>query len=244
MACHSALYVVFNMPRSGSTWFTELAMGARTLGTPQEWFNVDFIEGDTSHLDCAPPKARKIAEINAYLQAICDEGTGAAGLQLSYYQALALRDLLSADLPVKAIHWFYLRRRDILEQAISFYKSIQTGLWHSYQLSDPGQRAPEFRFAPDECREQLHRLIRMEADFEDLMRLCDIRPNRMYYEDLLQDPLAALQAFGQVIGRPAPSRLPSTRLKVLRDDQTRDWKAALATAPGVQDLLARRSPLI
>lgn len=80
------LYCFLIMPRSGSTWLSEIMMRADELGTPNEWLNPQFImEENVSRLGCAPPKFRGTADINEYFTNIARESTGAAGIQLSYW---------------------------------------------------------------------------------------------------------------------------------------------------------------
>ena len=217
----SKLYVVFLTPRSGSTWLTSLAEGAG-LGVPHEWFNLDFIGMErpaaTGH---RPPRVRGTPDINAYVDAIVDEAPGVAGVELGILQALQLRELVEEPVPLDRITFFYLRRRDLLAQAVSYYRSITSGRWHSYE-GCRGERPVDYdRDGIRRCRDEL---VDKEYGFEMLFRSCGIEPHRLYYEDLAADPLQVLQAMARMLGRPPADRVPHTPFVPLRDERSEAWR--------------------
>jgi LPS sulfotransferase NodH len=236
------LYCFFIMPRSGSTWLGELMAGTKTLGMPNEWLNQRFIFRDNiSKLGFAPPKIRGTADINKYFSHIAEDGNGTAGVQLSYWQCMALRPLLKGALPVRNIHWFYLRRRDIVEQAISLYKSLSTGVWHSFEQSHPSPNPDKFDVT--KAVEDLTKLVVMEQRFETLMAECGIDPLRLFYEDIQTDPLAALKKIATNLNGPPPSSVPTATLRILRDHNSMAWKKELGADPRVLDILKKRPAL-
>lgn len=111
---------------------------------------------------------------------------------------------------------FWLRRHDRLRQAISLYRADRTGRWRSYQA---GQSDPPF---DREAIAEQHRLITEgEARWEAFFAT---RPHVvMWYEDVCQDPLAALRAVAGLLGVAEPESLPATVLGVQRDEVTEDW---------------------
>ncbi len=208
------------------------------MGKPQEWFNLDFVRGEAMHLDCKPPKLRGTRDINRYVSEIVEEGNGAAGVQLSYWQAQSLVELSGGWLPVGKIKWFYLRRKDILSQAISLYKSAATGYWHSYQGSS--NRLGNLSFDPERCTGRLAELIAAEIKFEEMFASCGISPCRLLYEDIQIDPLGSLQSFAAAIGRDVPKSLPGTELRLLRNSQTDSWRHELEASYRVAEILSAR----
>lgn len=234
----STLYVILILPRSGSTWFCEMIGATGGLGLPQEWFNAGFVQRDKLHLGCKPPKVRGISDINRYVEEIVDEGDGVAGVQLSYWNALSLTELTDGRIPIGKIKWFYLRRRDVLAQAISLFKSVESGYWHSYQPQQ--DKLDAVQFDQDKCIKMLEQIIEDEIRLEKMMSGCGINPVRLFYEDIQAHPLQSLRMFAQLIGQRPPNSLPETELKKLRRSNADSWKVGLETSPRVKSLLDNR----
>ncbi len=222
----SRLYVIFLTPRSGSSWLTELAMNTGVLGTPHEWFNDNWVYSDQTVLTCLPPRSRGIADINAYVDSIVDEGRGIAGLELSIFQALMLREMIAPSFdPRWLTASFYLRRHDIIAQAISLYRSVVSGVFHSFQSTLQDCKAfSTVEYNYDSLLQWLEFLIDNETRFEFLFRSCNVQPVELFYEDLQNDPLGSLQKIAWELGVPPPQSLPMVSLKVMRDQTSAAWR--------------------
>jgi trehalose 2-sulfotransferase len=229
-AGRSRLYVIFLTPRSGSTWLTELAMNTGALGVPHEWFNDTWIYTDEPALGCLPPRSRGIAEVNEYVDAIVDEGQGIAGLQLSVFQAAMLQEMIDCPFDLRWLKaCFYLRRRDLAAQAVSLYRSVVSGRFHSYQSTPQHIQAFEaVEYDHDSILKWLRFLIECEQRFSELFRSCRIRPISLFYEDLLADPLGMLRQIARGIDVMPPQSLPSTTLSIMRDGANALWREQLA----------------
>jgi trehalose 2-sulfotransferase len=226
LAKRSRLYAIFMTPRSGSTWLTELVMNAGGLGVPQEWFNEIWVHMKEPSIGCRPPRLRGVTEINEYVAEIVGEGQGIAGIELSLSQALNLGELIDQPFdPSWFAASFYLRRKNLIAQTISLYRSAVSGVFHSYQDS-PEERqvfnAVEFNYS--HLLHWLKFLIRCERRFEALFRVYNIRPIPLYYEDIVADPLRALRHIARGIGGPPVTKIPDTSLTVLRDRKSAEWQ--------------------
>lgn len=227
----SRIYVIFIVPRSGSSWLTELAMNSHTLGAPQEWFNEDWIYSNEPALGCLPPRMRGTSEINEYIESIIDDGNGVAGIELSLFQTLMLHELLDSPFDQSWIAAsFYLRRYDLAAQAVSLYRSATSGRFHSYQ-SKPHEihQFNSVEYHHDKLVETLYFLIDYEARFDRLFASCNIQPVPLYYEHLQSDPLRVLERLAASIGSPAPLVIPKTSLTPLRDATSAEWRRRLVS---------------
>lgn len=226
-ADRASLYVIFLTARSGSGWLTDLATNTGSLGCPHEWFNYDWVYTDRPALGFLPPRLRGVGDINAYVDQIVDEGHGVAGVELSIFQALMLYELIEqpVDLqPVKA--FFYLRRRDIVAQAISLYRSIASQLFHSYERTGESiRRFNEVPYSYEGIWEWLRSLIDDERRFRELFDSCGIAPTSFFYEDLLENPLAILRQISEALGVTPPDAIPKTSLEIMRDETSKKWQA-------------------
>ncbi len=93
-------------------------------------------------------------------------------------------DLLSARMG--RLGFVHLRRRDVVAQAVSWAKSLQTHFWHPGEAVAPGGRDPHY----DE--ELIGRLVatieRAEADWTTWFASHGIAPCEVTYEELAADP--------------------------------------------------------
>jgi trehalose 2-sulfotransferase len=225
-AADSTLYVIFIIPRSGSTWLTELMMNAGHLGVPQEWFNDGWIYSSETALGCRPPKLRRTFDINRYVEEIVAEGRGVAGLELSVFQARMLCELMEQPVDLNCFKaFFYLRRLDIVAQAVSMHRSVSSGVFHSYQQSAEAEaRLRGLEYSYDELLRWLHFLLDCESRMQVLFSDLGIRPVPLVYEDLLSDPLGVLQGISRHLGVAPPAEQPMTTLRALRNEQTERWR--------------------
>jgi LPS sulfotransferase NodH len=219
------LYAIFIMPRSGSTWLTELAANTNRLGTPHEWFNEHWIYTDKLSLGYRPPLVRGISDVNKYVESIVEEGAGVAGIELSISQTMMVPDLLDEAFDPKLFSaTFYLRRRDVIAQAISSYRAGTSGRWHSYQSSPEQMRSfNSVQYDLDALVYTVKVLLETESKFLNIFHDCAISPISLFYEDLQADPLSALREMAVAIGISPPDTIPETTLTIMRDETSRVW---------------------
>jgi len=222
-------------------------MNTRVLGSPQEWFNDSWIYSDQASLGCRPPRLRGLTDINAYVDDFIDEGGGVAGIELSVFQAMMLQELIDGPFdPDWLAASFYLRRRDVVAQAISLYKSVSSNRFHSYQDGEVALKAfRDVEYDRDGILHWTRFLLDSERRFEEMFEACRIAPASLFYEDLQSDPLGVLGTIARAVGVEAPVGLPDTTLTIMRDDQSSDWGARiLADLPeDLRDSLQARSHL-
>jgi LPS sulfotransferase NodH len=120
----------------------------------------------------------------------------------------------------------WLRRRDKLRQAISRYRATQTGDW-SRRAAAPLSYPPQFDAA--EIWRNYDRLVAWETGWERTFRQLAVRPRQVWYEEILADPQAAVDAICRLVGVKAPrvdvGRCP---LAVQRDEVTEMWARRLS----------------
>jgi hypothetical protein len=221
----SKLYVIFLTPRSGR-------------------FNDGWIYTEEVALGCRPPRLRGTTDINAYISSIIDEGPGIAGVQLSVFQALMVSELFNGQFDPNIFSgFFYLRRRDLLSQGISLYRSVASGRFHSYQNKPEEIRAfNEVHYDQNAIVNWITFLLDCESRFSEMFQSCSIRPQPLFYEDLQEDPISILNLISKTLGVEIGSTIPSTSISVLRDQTSYQWKDNLCkTIPeALQNLLEER----
>jgi trehalose 2-sulfotransferase len=186
------LYVIFILWRTGSTWLMEMAANSGALGTPQEWFGENWIHTDELAMGCRPPKVAGTKSADEYVRltvANYRSVRGIMGLQLSSYQAECLCTMLED--PAEAIGLatpFYLRRRNIVAQAISLYRSNKTGYFHTYQEAERHGRFGSVDYDADAIQLSCEQIVAGELFFEDMFKRMKISPLCFTYEDIVVDP--------------------------------------------------------
>ncbi|CAB4050499.1 Stf0 family sulfotransferase [Paraburkholderia phenoliruptrix] len=245
------LYVIFIIARSGSTWLMEMARNSNLLGTPQEWFNEGWIHTSEPVLGCRPPLAMGTRDVDKYLERIVEEhrsASGVMGLQLSPYQTECLCSMLERPENIcKLVQPFYLRRHDVVAQAVSLYRSVKSGLFHSYQATPALQSLLDaVEYDGDAIAAWCEHLISGEIFFESTFERLNLSPARFTYEEIVAGPENVLAWMNQTISPGSTMRVAanSTYLKPLRTEVTSAWCTQFRTerADYLAELEIRRPP--
>jgi LPS sulfotransferase NodH len=245
----SQLYLIFLVARSGSTWLMELAENSGVLGTPQEWFNEGWIHTEELALGCRPPKVVGTCDVERYIERTVKDYQspyGAMGAQLSIYQAQCLCEMLEDPAhAARSFTPFYLRRRDIVTQAISLYRSVRSGLFHSYQSNpDLRSRFDLVAYDSEAIMQWCEHLVANELAFEKMFSNHGIRPSRFTYEDIVLKPADVLNWMAEKIGVHTTEALSarSDKLTILANKTSEEWSRRFKTekAEYLSDLHARR----
>jgi LPS sulfotransferase NodH len=130
---------------------------------------------------------------------------GIMGVQLSAHQTRCLgemaqerRRLLGCVTP------FYLRRRNLVAQGISLYKSMAAGVFHSYQTAAAREQLQTVAYDAEAIRTCCSQLLADELYFDALFERTGIRPLQFTYEDLVVDPSAVLTWMARTVDPAAP----------------------------------------
>lgn len=135
-------------------------------------------------------------------------------------------ELLSAQFGrLKFVH---LRRRDVVAQAVSWAKALQTHYWHPGETVQPGGQQPHY---DDELIGRLVTTIDMfEADWTRWFAAHDIAPHQVVYEELAADPLRTAHQVLDHLGLDVP---PGRQLVIghhrQADHVNADWTVRFKT---------------
>lgn len=147
-----AKYAILCSSRSGSTHLCDLLKSTNRAGNPEEFFNKSL---DFNHLR----KGKGFVDgiVNGTKTENNVFGAKLVGLdQLSNY----------ADSTLEFTHCVYLKRRDVVAQAVSRYKSWKTGVWH---LSDVHKEIPKTDYSFDGIKWCYDAILEEAKVFESIL---------------------------------------------------------------------------
>ena len=127
--------------------------------------------------------------------------------------------VLCSFLPEPSFVW--VRREDVVAQAVSWAKAVQTGQWASFQ---PVQAEPAFDFDQIDA---LYHLARVhDGAWARWFATQGVEPIRVVYEELAADPAgAAAEVLARLGLEPSPEARPDSPLELSpqADTVNLDW---------------------
>jgi LPS sulfotransferase NodH len=210
-------YAICTSGRSGSNLLCQYLSSTGMLGNPLEYFN-----GSGRRLLGYPEYPD---DPSRQIDWILTEGATPNGIYgLKIFPA-------QVELIEKSIHWtellpnlrfVLLKRRDILGQALSSVRAMQTEQWRS---SMPARGSAIYDGA--QIYERLQIAARDYARLDIFFARRAIAPTIIVYEDLLADPQSAVDQVANLFGLRGQACTASERidLKIQRDAITEEWRA-------------------
>lgn len=222
-------YILATIPRAGSTLCSIRLWQCGQLGSPLEYMNFTLAhtmwERLGYHLDGGDPSEAQIESYWRNIQKLRTSPNGVFGCKLFVCNLarLASEDpsVLSRMLPT---HVVYLARRDLLGQAISYYRAQQSHVWFG-GIRYRKDQEPTYDFGG--IRACLVSICRQMAVWEKLFHAWGVAPLRLCYEELCAHPRRTVDAVRTYIGVP---KEPSARLSlpiIVRqaDGTSEQWRA-------------------
>jgi trehalose 2-sulfotransferase len=231
-------YLICATPRTGSSLLCGLLDSTEVAGHPESWFRqpdepqwaarwgiASSLDGSFSYAD--------------YFRAAVTAGSTANGVSAArimwgtmdeitahlapLYPAQAGSDsgLLSAAFG--RTRFVYLRRVDVVAQAVSLLRAEQTGVWFetAHDRQEP-QGEPGFDF--DQVRERVRLIENHNAAWEQWFAAAGIRPHLVRYEELDADPVRIARGVLGFLGLDLPAgREITVRHKRLADELNAHW---------------------
>lgn len=168
-----SVYLIATTPRCGSHYFGHLLFATKQLGAPLEYLNPYSYRRWSQIVGSTEP-----AVILREIMARRTSPTGWFGLQAHWPQLTFAQSKLPHDaLDFRRIIW--VRRRDIIEQAVSLTIALQTGAWTSFHrpLSEP---IYDYKAIAD-CADGIRQ---MESAWEQFLMRTNAPHLSLFYEDI------------------------------------------------------------
>jgi trehalose 2-sulfotransferase len=208
-------YAICTQPRSGSNLFCQYLSSTDQLGYPLEYFN-----GPGRRALGLPdfPDAPEL-QIDAILRmGATPNGVYAVKLFASQFAAFS-RCVRWIDL-LPNLHFVYLSRDDLLGQAISWARALQTAQYRSTQAA---KRVAVYD--SDLIRSQLMTILQERAQWEAFFARTGIKPLRIIYERFLEDRSGHVKLVADLVNVENPV-VDQRRIDLViqRDAVTEEWE--------------------
>jgi LPS sulfotransferase NodH len=227
-------YVIASVQRSGTHLLCSILRSTGIAGSPEEYFLSK--PGETWEERWGTPSRI------AYLQHVLSQKTAANGVfgtvvMWSYFERMLqllqeipeYKNLNGAQVLATVLNkpkYIWMRRRDHVEQAVSWAMACQTGVWTQKAKEKSQPRAiPEFDFKVID--EWCKRIAAHDEGWANYFRDNQIEPLVLFYEDVVTSHRAAAERVLEFLGLPFPPGLeiPAPAVEKQATGTSKDWAA-------------------
>jgi LPS sulfotransferase NodH len=202
MPAPANVYAIFFTPRSGSTRVMDLITGAGLSNPPREYFNDQTLPRIARNHG-----ARSLAEYIALVPRK-QQVDGHFGFEATYkHLRFAFGTASRFDRMMRPDHSVWLIREDIVAQAVSVSRLVQTKVSHTTRSEEDALSAAEqvFEYRPDQIRTAIRQVLWLENGTEKLIARIGLEPFRLSYEAVNQMGAdQALRVLARALGLPDP----------------------------------------
>jgi LPS sulfotransferase NodH len=209
-------YAICTEPRSGSSFLGRVLSSTGVLGRPREYFNATALRAQPGFADYPEEPERQLGEIVA--RGVTPNGVYGVKVFCEHFDRVA-ETRWAGRLP--ALAFVHLERADLLGQAISFVRAMQTRQWTA-----GGPVAAEPTYNAGAIERALAFLAGRQSRWRLYFARNDLPVLRLVYEDVMASPQGAAEQVGRLLGLTETPRVVPERigLEIQRDDLSDDWR--------------------
>lgn len=228
-------YIIASTQRSGTHLLCSILRSTGIAGSPDEFFLSK--PGETWE------KRWGALSRDAYIERVLQENTGANGVfgavvMWSYFERMLqmLQEIqeynrfTGAELVAELFNrpkYIWMRRRNRVEQAISWTMACQTGVW-AQKAGIKSQLDPTPKFDFRVIDEWCNRIAAHEASWAKYFRQSSIEPLVLFYEDVVDCHRAAAERVFEFLALPLPHRMeiPAPEVEKQGNEMSAQWAAS------------------
>jgi trehalose 2-sulfotransferase len=245
----SISYIIASTQRSGTHLLCSILRSTGVAGSPNEFFLSK--PGETWEKRSGVPSRER------YIERVLQDNTGANGVfgavvMWSYFERMLqmLQELpeynrftggeLIAEL-FNQPKYIWMRRRNRVEQAVSWTMACQTGIWaQSVGVTPQTDVTPKFDFKVID--EWCNRIAAHEESWANHFRENRIKPLVLYYEDVVACHRVAAERVLKFLALPLPPRMeiPAPAIEKQANEISAQWTASYRKLKRKQTSTLRR----
>ncbi len=228
-------FFICTTPRSGSSLLSEALEFTGIAGTPREYFEPEYEQDWFARLGIAVD-----AEYFEKFRAAGMTPNGVFGAKLTWQQFAHLRAKLrqnqlggTSDLELLArtfpdLRYIFLKRRDKVAQAVSYYKARRTDIWHvvtpDAHLTREAPAEP-LSFDFEQIDRWVTRFTEDESRWCRHFELLSLEPFELIYEDFVEAYESTVLEILRHLKIPIPEgfQIAPPRLRKLADTVSAEW---------------------
>jgi LPS sulfotransferase NodH len=231
-------YLICATPRTGSSLLCGLLDSTGVAGHPESWFRRQGEREFAASWGIADPSSGAF-DYASYFQAAVAAGSTANGVFAARVMWGTMDEVTAHLAPVYPGHagsaagllnaafgrtrFVHLRRGDVVAQAVSLLRAEQTGVWFE-TAGERQEPAAEPCFDFGQARDLVRQIEQDNAAWEAWFAAEGIRPHRVLYEDLDDDPVGIASGVLGFLGLDLPAgRVITVRHKRLADELNAQW---------------------
>jgi len=231
-------YLICATPRTGSSLLCGLLDSTGVAGHPESWFRRQDEQEFADRWGIADPSNGTFGYAG-YFRAAVAAGSTANGVFAARIMWGTMDEVTAHLAPVYPGHagsaggllsaafgrtrFVYLRRRDVVAQAVSLLRAEQTGVWFE-TAGERQEPAAEPGFDFGQVRDLVRQIENENAAWEEWFTAEGIRPYRVLYEELDDDPVGIASGVLSFLGLDLPAgRKITVRHKRLADELNARW---------------------
>ncbi len=199
-------------PRSGSTLLARALLESGIAGAPGDYF--------APHVRQAAAERWGDIPLRQYLDILLAHRTspqGVFGFKVAWQSWIRVMDIGEM---LKPIRWVWVRRRNVIAQAVSLEIARQTDQWNSWQSGV--EKEPEYDF--DAIHVHRRRLTANNQEWEHYFRDREITPLEVTYEDFAADYTGTLEGVFEFLQIDTSGvELPEPPFQKLASERNREW---------------------
>jgi LPS sulfotransferase NodH len=238
----SVSYVICSAPRTGSTLLSAALTSTNVAGKPNEYFDINHLN---EQIWLRALAIRSNAEYVDRVVSASLTANGVFGVKLLWHQLPSIIDKLNASLgrpsgadSHQSLHallsekigeprYVWLRRRNKLAQAISYYRASRTGRWHALNPATGPQEAAdrELQFDYKLIGRYLQTVNYFDARWYDYFRRNRIKALIITYENFVETYKQTVHGVLDFLGIPHDKvTVCEPLLQRQADSRSLDWE--------------------
>lgn len=221
-------YLIAMTPRSGSSYLCDMMTKTRRFGAPGEFINPGFIPNILKSIP-----AGNGDDYLRWLMIRRKTANGLSGLKASWFQMQKFLPEVQDRDYLKGFRFIYLRRRDVVMQAISLYKATETDVFHTNVEHDQKrlQALAKLDYDFKAIEKWRQHILKQEQGWEQFFYENRIFPLHVFYEDIEQDVLQLMRRIATFVGViPENVKMPeeASVFRKVRDQRNIEWAQRFA----------------